>query len=267
MKTPTTRKSALALALALVAGMAQAEDGGSAPGSSHTSTSMLTLSAERSDVSVSDLVWTGGGTLGAEANASASSSQATTSNGSANVGNSPNTATLESEAGKNANGNIGINVTAGVGNLQGNAVAIVSTEASDVFASATTNVSQNTLTNFSVNLDNSPNSATMDAALAGAVGNIGVNISAGAGNVQTNQLSMIEAPLTRAGRASAVIDQNTSGNTGTNRAEYRNADSANTASIMAGALAGATGNISVNIAAGIGNAQVNAMSVVVVAKQ
>lgn len=208
--------------------------------------------------------WTGGGRLDAEASANTSINQTTTDNVSANMSRSPNRATIESGAVNGASGNIGLNMAAGTGNLQGNGTAIASTGSQDVFASASTYANQSTITNFSFNIDDSSNDATMDAALAGASGNIGVNLAAGAGNTQSNQLAMVESGGSKVSRASVAIDQSASGNQSQSASQFESTNSANTTRIMAGALANASGNIGVSIAAGVGNAQANAMSVSVV---
>jgi hypothetical protein len=263
------RKSLIAAALLLSFGSVMAEGTDPAPTPepqvvANTFSSSLAMSAERSDTSVTNLTWTANDVVGGESTAATSTNQTTTQNISTNAGNSPNTATLESGAGKNADGNIGINLTAGAGNLQGNSTAIVSNDANDVFATSSTIAKQSTLTNFSFSSERSSNEAIMDEALAGASGNIGVNISAGTGHTQSNQLSMIESGKSKVSRASAVIEQSTLGNTGDNRSEFRSGDSSNVATIMYGALARATGNMGANVAAGVGNAQANSMSVSVV---
>jgi len=120
------------------------------------------------------------------------------------------------------------------------------------------------MTNFSFNMEDSSNDAILDAALAGASGNIGVNLAAGAGNTQSNQLSMVESSGSKVSRSSVAIDQSASGNVSESASSYESTNSANNARMMTGALAGASGNIGISIAAGVGNAQANAMSVSVV---
>jgi hypothetical protein len=232
--------------------------------SRNTSSSSTSAGSTRSDSSAVAMEWTGGGQLGAEASANASTTQTTTDNVSSNTLRSPNRATIESGAIDGASGNIGLNLAAGTGNLQGNATAIASIQETDVFASASSYANQTTMTNFSFNMDDSANDATMDAALAGASGNIGVNLAAGAGNTQSNQLAMVESSGSRVSRASVAINQSASGNQSESASTYESTNSANTARIMSGALAQASGNIGVSIAAGVGNAQANAMSVSVV---
>ena len=232
----------------------------------NTAASAQTATASRADVSSSAMQWFGTGEVLGEATATSTTNQATTDNVSANSMNSANNARMESGAAEGATGNIGVNIAAGTGNLQGNSASIVSTAATDVFSSASTFARQTTLTNFAINLENSPNEAYLDAALAGASGNIGVNIAAGSGNTQSNQLAMIEVGSTRAARASTAIDQTATGNNGDASSSFRSLDSANNAVIAAGALAFAGGNIGVSVAAGVGNAQANALSVAVVSR-
>lgn len=64
----------------------------------------------------------------------------------------------------------------------------------DAEATANTSTTQSTTDNVTSNLDRSPNRATIESgAGAGASGNIGINMAAGAGNTQSNQLSMVES--------------------------------------------------------------------------
>lgn len=89
---------------------------------------------------------------------------------------------------------------------------------------------------------------------AGASGNIGVNVAAGDANNQANDAALATTDAASVfGQAAAFSAQTASNNTVTN------ADSTNTASLGAGALAGATGNIAVNVAAGVGNGQQNSL--------
>lgn len=85
-------------------------------------------------------------------------------------------------------------------------------------------------------------------ALRGASGNIGVNLAAGALNAQTNQIALIPAS-----QADVAIQQNV-------HAVTQMSGSAQ-AAIGAGALAAVSGNVGVNIAGGVANAQFNGMVV------
>jgi hypothetical protein len=263
---PALKISVLATALTLSFAALADETAPLLPTAGDTSASSLSSAAARTDASSSSLAWTGVGEVAAESTATTNTLQSTSDNVSASSSNSPNTARMESGAAEGATGNIGVNIAAGAGNLQGNSASIVSSAANDVFASANTFVQQNTMTNFGINLENSPNEAFLDAALAGASGNIGVNIAAGSGNAQSNQLSMIETGSNRVARAAAAINQSASGNNSDSASSFTISDSANRAVMASGALAMAGGNIGVNIAAGVGNAQANALSVAVVAR-
>ncbi len=91
--------------------------------------------------------------------------------------------------------------------------------------------------------------ATLGAdALRDAHGNFGVNVAAGALNVQSNQIALANA---------AHISVDT-------RQTIRNAATvtgAMNASLGDRALMGASGNIGVNVAAGVANAQANALAI------
>ncbi|MGF6568306.1 hypothetical protein ABH945_000382 [Paraburkholderia sp. GAS333] len=92
-------------------------------------------------------------------------------------------------------------------------------------------------------------SATVGAdALRGASGNIGVNLAAGALNAQTNQIALITTP-----QAEIATQQNI-------HAVTRMTGSA-IAEIGTGAMAAVSGNIGVNIAGGVANAQFNGLVV------
>lgn len=85
-------------------------------------------------------------------------------------------------------------------------------------------------------------------ALRDARGNVGVNIAAGALNAQSNQLALVSATDTvvrtrQDVQAMANLTGGTSASLGTN------------------ALAGASGNIAVNVAAGVANAQSNSLAI------
>jgi hypothetical protein len=258
--------SVLATAMTLSFAALADEVAPSLPLSGDTSASALSTAATRVDTSSVSTAWTGIGEVAAEASASANTTQNTSDNVATSSSNSPNTARIDSGAAEGATGNIGINIASGAGNLQANSAAIVSSAASDVFASANTFVQQNTMTNFGVNLENSPNEAFMDAALSGASGNIGVNIAAGSGHAQSNQLAMIESNDHRLARASSAIHQQSNGNTTDSSSSWESLNSASTAVIASGALAMAGGNIGVSLASGVGHAQANALAVAVVAR-
>jgi hypothetical protein len=262
MKISVLSKAMLTAILAAGVVTAHAQEAPAAD--SNISAASSTATALRSSGSNVNLNWTGGGVLSAESTANASSNQTTTSNVLTSLDRSPNRVSLENGAGAGISGNIGINLAAGSGNLQGNATSIASTAAADVFSSANTVSRQTTLSNFAINVDRSSNEAVMDAALAGATGNIGLNLAVGVGNAQSNQLSMSESGASKVARAGVAIEQSSSSNQQGAASRYGSTDSGNTVRMMSGALVGASGNIGVSIAAGVGNAQTNALSVSVV---
>jgi hypothetical protein len=85
-------------------------------------------------------------------------------------------------------------------------------------------------------------------ALRTASGNLGVNVAAGALNAQANQIALVSAPSS---------DLNTFQSTDATATMH----SSGAATLGAGALAKASGNIGLNIVSGIGNAQSNALAV------
>ncbi|MGA7780345.1 MAG: hypothetical protein WCA85_21915 [Paraburkholderia sp.] len=85
-------------------------------------------------------------------------------------------------------------------------------------------------------------------ALRDASGNIGVNVTAGALNAQANQIALIGAP-------SADI------NTFQDTRAAASINGSGSATLAAGALAKASGNIGLNIGSGVGNAQSNALAI------
>jgi hypothetical protein len=85
-------------------------------------------------------------------------------------------------------------------------------------------------------------------ALRGASGNVGVNLAAGALNAQTNHIALITTP--QAGIATQQTVHGVTRMTGSAIAE-----------IGTGAIAAMSGNLGVNIAGGVANAQFNGMVV------
>ncbi|MGQ7936774.1 hypothetical protein [Paraburkholderia sp. D1E] len=83
-------------------------------------------------------------------------------------------------------------------------------------------------------------------ALSGASGNIGVNLSAGALNAQANQIALVTTS-----QAAIVSQQNVH-----TAAQVTGSASAK---LGAGSLTAASGNVGVNIASGVGNAQFNGL--------
>ncbi|WP_420998207.1 hypothetical protein ACKI2N_020010 [Cupriavidus sp. 30B13] len=92
-------------------------------------------------------------------------------------------------------------------------------------------------------------------ALANAQGNIGANISAGAGNGQSNQAALASIDASDVFASAQVFSSQKTGGNG-----VRMAGAANSATMGDSMLAGAKGNVGVNIAAGAGNLQSNALA-------
>jgi hypothetical protein len=91
---------------------------------------------------------------------------------------------------RHASGNIGLNVAAGTGNAQSNAL-VASVNSSNSVAHASADSEQSSVFNVLFVLRDLDATATLNGnALEHAVGNIGVNIAAGAGNLQHNGLAI-----------------------------------------------------------------------------
>ena len=123
------------------------------------------------------------------------------------------------------------------------------------YAGATVD-SKQLINNNGVTNDISTNNASVDGnALGGAAGNIGVNVAAGDNNQQANDGALAASDAANVfGQAAAFAAQSTSNNIVTN------SGSPNNASVGGSALAGATGNVGVNVAAGNMNAQQNSLA-------
>ena len=124
-------------------------------------------------------------------------SQWTYGNGATDNGSADNQLFYDASVSDNvlasASGNIGLNVAAGVGNAQSNALA-ASVNSSGTIAKASADSEQWTEFNELLAWCDLDNSASLSGnALSSAVGNIGVNIAAGAGNAQHNGLSIATA--------------------------------------------------------------------------
>jgi hypothetical protein len=121
------------------------------------------------------------------------------SSGYANVKNFNVNASVGSNALANASGNIGVNVAAGVGNVQNNSLAVSSSTEKHAPTSAAMVATDESTQSAGLNFDGSfSGTASMAAnALAGASGNIGVNIAGGAGNVQHNGLAIAAVTVSK----------------------------------------------------------------------
>ncbi|VVE44834.1 hypothetical protein [Pandoraea cepalis] len=167
-------------------------------------------------------------------------------------------ATLGHGALANANGNIGVNVAAGADNAQANNVAIASLNAQPVYASAQVFANQSSKGSASIS-QFYVTSSVGDNALAGATGNVGVNVAAGVGNVQQNGLA---AAVSQSGHGwYSGGAANSTAQTDQMASMHASGDFIANASLGNGALAYASGNIGVNVASGIGNVQSNSLAV------
>lgn len=159
-----------------------------------------------------------------------------------------------------ATGNIGVNIAAGANNAQSNDAALAHMDVGPVFGNAQIFSAQSSSGHGTIG-DFNLVAAIGDGALADATGNVGVNIASGLGNVQNNSLAVsatTDSSTKKHGQGGEVIasDQNCQ----TADAKV-NGTFMGTASIGAGALAGASGNIGVNIAVGGGNLQHNGLAI------
>ena len=167
-------------------------------------------------------------------------------------------ATLGTNALANANGNVGVNVAAGADHAQANNVAIASLNAQPVYASAQVFANQSSKGSASIS-QFMVNASVGDGALAGATGNVGVNVASGVGNVQGNSLA---AAVSQGGngwfKGGAA---NSTAQTDQVAGMKASGDFVANASLGNGALQWASGNVGVNVAAGIGNVQANSLAI------
>ena len=164
-------------------------------------------------------------------------------------------------------GNIGVNIATGVDNAQSNDAALSNMDVGPVFGSSqiySTQASSGKATIGDFNFI----AAVGTGALAGATGNVGVNVASGAGNVQNNSLSA--SATTDSTPSGKGWSHGSSGDGGEVIASDQNCQTASASvngeftgsSLLGnGALVAATGNIGVNIASGVGNLQHNGLAV------
>ncbi|MCE4059045.1 hypothetical protein LXM60_02315 [Pandoraea sputorum] len=167
-------------------------------------------------------------------------------------------ATLGTGALGNANGNVGVNVAAGADNAQANNVAIASLNAQPVYASAQVFSNQSSAGSASIS-QFMVTASVGDNALAGATGNVGVNVASGVGNVQGNSLAAAVSQGAKGwytgGAANSTVQTDQSAGM------HAAGDFVANASLGNNALAWASGNVGVNVAAGIGNVQSNNLAI------
>ncbi|WP_133647920.1 hypothetical protein [Paraburkholderia flava] len=167
------------------------------------------------------------------------------------------TATTGTNAAQNVSGNVGVNVAEGIDNAQSNEASLASVDAGNVFGNA--QVFNNQASSGLANVNNfNLNASVGDNSLQGASGNVGVNIASGVGNVQNNSLAASTSTVSNHHSDGAMVATDDS----TQQANLAFIGTfEGTASLGAGALSGAKGNIGVNIAGGAGNVQHNGLAI------
>ena len=282
------RRTLIALAVVSVFGAAQAyahDDGGS--GSSVKISKKVSLDS-RIHISGDPRV-DGKINIDAAAITLTNGTQSSFWNSVSNDGNVVNSASISGNVGNGVSGNIGVNQATGDLNAQGNQAAIAATGSSASDAGFTFNCDHNggcggdpgssagsmadaeTFATQSVAFSRTYNHGTTNTADAsghafeGASGNVGINQAAGDGNEQLNQLSAATARNVNYAVATSTLDQEWSGNRVDNDpgslgwCDYE-LNTSNTASLSGHVLAGASGNIGLNQAAGTGNMQSNSLA-------
>jgi len=168
------------------------------------------------------------------------------------------------------NGNVGINLAAGEYNMQENAAVIASAESLDGSGAAEAgsfslqNLYNNVFNGNFIDGDISQssewentvinNTVNIGGVLNASTGNIGLNAAAGAFNIQKNAL--VVATVNGGNLAEAVADnlQDIEENS------IWKEDVTNSVTLSS-SLSGSTGNIGVNLAAGVGNLQLNSLTI------
>lgn len=167
------------------------------------------------------------------------------------------TASIGNGALSGATGNVGVNIASGIDNAQSNNASLSSIDSGNVFGNAQVFSSQassghGTIDNFNLA------ASVGDGALAGAQGNVGVNVTSGLGNVQNNSLALVSSTASwHSAKGALVATDDSTQSAGASIGGSFNA----AASLGSGALNGASGNIGVNIASGGGNLQHNGLAV------
>ncbi|MDQ3204914.1 MAG: hypothetical protein M3Q40_00040, partial [Pseudomonadota bacterium] len=203
------------------------------------------------------------GTIDVDSEAAALVDQDQSTSANLSLGDGDNSAAVDGNTLEGASGNLGVNVAAGVGNVQANDTALAASDGRDVFASAMVFSSQSTGPfNVGTDFPSGPDAQLFydasvgDSALAGASGNIGLNVASGVGNAQGNALAASINESGNIAKASSDSEQ-----TSVLNVLLALSDLDNTASLGGSALSGAVGNIGVNVAAGVGNAQHNGLAI------
>ncbi|GAB1595042.1 hypothetical protein [Lysobacter claricitrinus] len=219
----------------------------------------LTVSA---DFAETDALVFAFGDIDISSKSAAVADQYQTTIANASFGDGDHIASFNGDALRNAQGNIGVNVSAGVGNTQSNDAALSSVDAGKVFATAMATSLQDVEGNYAETFQTDTNyTAEMNGnALRNARGNIGVNVAAGVGNAQSNAMTGSVNTSGRYAIATSASAQGTFENE-LNSDTWAFSDLDVYASLGGNALQGAQGNIGVNVASGVGNAQHNGLSI------
>ncbi|MGF6601694.1 hypothetical protein P3T23_006438 [Paraburkholderia sp. GAS448] len=167
-------------------------------------------------------------------------------------------ATTGTGAASGVSGNLGINIAEGIDNAQSNDTSLASVDVGNVFGNAQIFNTQSTSGKAKINNFNL-NASIGDNSLQGVSGNVGVNVASGIGNGQNNSLAgAVTTTSPGAAKTTAMVatDENSQSATMSVQGQFQG-----TAMLGAGALAGSTGNIGVNIAGGAGNLQHNGLAI------
>lgn len=249
-------RTLLGAALAVLAAPAFASDGSAF---TESVTSLHDIGDTFIDVEVT-------GNIKVNARSHASIDQAQIVLGNTSFGSIDADATL-SDALQGVSGNIGVNIAAGVGNAQTNNVALAAVSDANAYASAMVFSDQISFGNRVSEFFSDYTATVTDGALEGASGNIGVNVAAGVGNAQGNALA---ASINEEGRVAYATGDSDQASVGNQFSGFGGSfgwgwfgPMSLDATLDGGALNGATGNIGVNIAAGLGNVQHNSLSIAV----
>ena len=159
-------------------------------------------------------------------------------------------------------GNLGANIAAGSGNQQDNAAAITSSADDDIKSTfALADIYQESKDNKFTNKGTQNNASLVNSANNGS-GNIGVNVAAGQGNQQKNNLAIVTADgknVAAASNTEQVSLDNHFLNEAASKHSYKPQYVVNNAGLLNSAN-NASGNIGVNVAAGSGNQQSNTLT-------
>lgn len=166
-------------------------------------------------------------------------------------------------------GNVGVNVAGGLANQQKNDLAIA-LDPSDVDLVYASSGGSQLLYNNVYDIDTGEGFPMLDPkkialgstakikdSVSGNIGNVGVNVTAGINNQQANGLAIANVDSASLALASAGGMQISQGNSLTSYLPLKND------ATMSNSVYGNTGNIGVNLSAGIGNQQVNNLAIAV----